>query len=86
MACWATCFSSGVGGGGGGYIGDRIQLINAFEKPVASKNGIADASVTALKAHHEQLKTTWSIKPVVEVAIPDTGLETFCERLVSHVG
>ena len=66
--------------------GQPIQLINAFEKPVASKNGIADASVTALKAHHEQLKTTWSIKPVVEVAIPDTGLETFCERLVSHVG
>lgn len=66
--------------------GQPIQLINAFEKPVASKNGIADASVAALKAHHEQLKATWGIKPVVEVAIPDTGLDTFCERLVAHVG
>ncbi len=66
--------------------GQPIQLINAFEKPVASKNGIADASIAALKAHHEQLKTTWGIKPVVEVAIPDAGLDTFCERLVAHVG
>lgn len=66
--------------------GQPLQLVNAFEKPVASKNGIADASTAALKAHHEQLKTTWGIKPVVEVAIPDTGLDAFCERLVAHVG
>jgi CRISPR system Cascade subunit CasC len=66
--------------------GQPLQLINAFEKPVASKNGIADASIAALKAHHEQLKTTWGIQPVEEVAIPDTGLDAFCERLVAHVG
>jgi CRISPR system Cascade subunit CasC len=66
--------------------GQPLQLINAFEKPVASKNGIADASIVALKAHHEQLKATWGIKPVVEVALPDTGLDAFCERLVAHVG
>ena len=66
--------------------GQPIQLINAFEKPVISKNGIADTSIAALKAHHEQLKTTWSIKPVVEVTIPDIGLDAFCKAIVAHVG
>ena len=65
--------------------GQPIQLINAFEEPVASKKGLAAASADALKAHHEQLKKTWGIKPTVEVAIPDIGLEAFCKELVAHV-
>lgn len=65
--------------------GQPLQLINAFEKPVVSKNGFADASIAALKAHHEQMKQIWGIKPVVEVAIPDVPLDTFCERLVAYV-
>ncbi|MCS6910940.1 MAG: type I-E CRISPR-associated protein Cas7/Cse4/CasC, partial [Anaerolineales bacterium] len=65
--------------------GQPLQLINAFEKPVVSKNGMAEPSIAALKAHHEQLKKTWGIKPVEEVAIPDVTLDTFCERLLAHV-
>jgi CRISPR system Cascade subunit CasC len=41
--------------------GQPLQLINAFEMPMNSKNGIAAKSVEALKAHHEQLKKTWNI-------------------------
>jgi CRISPR system Cascade subunit CasC len=66
--------------------GQPLQLINAFEKPVASRNGIADTSVMALKEHHKQLKTTWGIKPLLEMAIPDTNLDTFCKEIVAHVG
>jgi CRISPR system Cascade subunit CasC len=66
--------------------GQPLQLINAFEKPVVPKNGIADASIAALKAHHEQLKKTWGIKPVLEKSIPDIDLDTFCKELVAHVG
>ena len=51
--------------------GQPLQLINAFEKPVSSKNGLMDASIARLKAHHEQLKKTWGIKPTVEEAIPE---------------
>ena len=29
--------------------GQPLQLINAFEKPVSSKNGLMDASIAALK-------------------------------------
>lgn len=65
--------------------GQPIQLVNAFEKPVSSNNGLFDASVAALKAHHEQLKKTWGIKPTVEVAIPDIGLDEFCKEIAAHV-
>ena len=43
--------------------GQPLQLVNAFEKPVSSKNGLMDASIAALKEHHEHLKKTWGIKP-----------------------
>ena len=36
--------------------GQPLQLINAFEKPVSSRNGFMDASISALKEHHEQLE------------------------------
>lgn len=66
--------------------GQPLQLINAFEEPVPSKKGFAAASIAALKQHHEQLKTTWGIKPTVEIAIPDVDLDTFCKRIITHVG
>ena len=65
--------------------GQPLQLVNAFEKPVSSKNGIADSSITALKEHHEQLKKTWGIKPIVEKAIPEIDLNTFCTEILVHV-
>ena len=65
--------------------GQPLQLINAFEKPVFSKNGLMDASVTALKEHREQLEKTWGIKPVVAVAIPDKPIDQFCKEILSHV-
>jgi CRISPR system Cascade subunit CasC len=39
--------------------GQPLQMINAFETPVRSKNGLMVASIDALKEHHEQLKKTW---------------------------
>ncbi len=62
--------------------GQPLQLINAFETPVNSKNGIAKESEQRLKAHHEQLKKTWNIATRVEVAIPDVDLNTFCTRIL----
>ena len=66
--------------------GQPLQLINAFEKPVFSKNGLMDASISALKEHHEQLKKTWGIELKAEVAIPDKTLDEFCKEIVAHVG
>jgi CRISPR system Cascade subunit CasC len=69
--------------------GQPLQLINAFEKPVApqSKNdGLMDASIAALREHHEQLKKTWGIAPKLELVIPATNLDTFCREIIAHVG
>jgi hypothetical protein len=44
-----------------------------------------EASIAALKEHHTQLKETWSIKPSLEVAIPDKPLDQFCKEILSHV-
>jgi CRISPR system Cascade subunit CasC len=62
--------------------GQPLQLINAFETPIASRNGFGAPSVEALKAHHEQLKRTWNIATKAEAAIPDVDLSTFCARLL----
>jgi CRISPR system Cascade subunit CasC len=65
--------------------GQPLQLVNAFEKPVSSKNGLMDASIAVLKGHHEKLKEIWGIKPNVEVAIPDRPLDQFCAEILHHV-
>src|SRR5439155_3971271 len=65
--------------------GQPLQLVNAFEKPVASKNGLMDSSIAALKEHHEQIKKTWGIKSVLERTIPDINLDMFCTEIVAHV-
>lgn len=65
--------------------GQPLQMVNAFEAAVRPKNGLMDASIAALKEHHERLKKTWGIKPAVEIAIPDRPLDEFCAEILSHV-
>ena len=65
--------------------GQPLQLVNAFENPVRSNKGIMDASIVALKEHHKQLKETWSIKPALEIAIPDKPMDEFCREVLAHV-
>jgi CRISPR system Cascade subunit CasC len=64
--------------------GQPIQLVNAFETPAKSKDGLVTTSIERMKQHHEDLKKTWGIQ-TVEVSIPDTTLDKFCEQLVDHV-
>ena len=65
--------------------GQPVQLINAFEKPVSSKNGLMEKSIEELKGHHNVLKKTWGIKPTLETAIPEADLDTFCKEILRHV-
>ncbi|MEB2363303.1 MAG: type I-E CRISPR-associated protein Cas7/Cse4/CasC [Bryobacterales bacterium] len=65
--------------------GQPLQLINAFEKPVSSKNGLMEASRVKLEQHHKDLMKTWGIKPNLEVAIPDEPLGEFCAKILAHV-
>ena len=65
--------------------GQPIQLVNAFEKPACSKDGLTAKSVELLKAHHADLKKTWGIKTTAECAMPEKSLEEFCKELLAHV-
>jgi len=65
--------------------GQPIQLVNAFEKPARSKDGLVDTSVELLKRHHEELKKTWHIETTAEVEIPKESLDTFCKEILAHV-
>ncbi|MBM3838525.1 MAG: type I-E CRISPR-associated protein Cas7/Cse4/CasC [Verrucomicrobia bacterium] len=65
--------------------GQPLQLVNAFEQPVWSKNGLLDESTKRLNAHHEQLKKIWDIACDEEVILPDTSLNEFVQRLTRHV-
>ncbi len=65
--------------------GQPMQLVNAFEKPVWSKQGLIEKSIEELKNHHAAMKKTWNIETTTEVAIPDVDLKTFCEKLTAHV-
>lgn len=67
--------------------GQPLQLVNAFESSVKPKGaGLLQESIDALKAHHEQLKKTWNIQTLKEVAIPAMDLNTFCQEIIDYVG
>jgi CRISPR system Cascade subunit CasC len=65
--------------------GQPLQLVNAFEHPItSSRNGLMEPSIMALKEHHDSLKKTWGIQPVVETNIPGKTLEEFCKEILSR--
>lgn len=71
-----------------GLVKDRgqpVQLINAFEKPVFSRDGMMKASIEHLKTHHETLKYTWGLTTQLEVELPEKNLTTFCSEILNHV-
>lgn len=65
--------------------GQPVQLVNAFEQPVAARNGLLAASRKALEEHHAALKSTWGLKVDTEIALPDSNLDAFCAALTRHV-
>lgn len=65
--------------------GHPLQLVNAFENPVRSRQGYAVESVKRLKDQYTKLKDTWGIDAVLETAIPDVNLPTFLNSVVNHV-
>ena len=62
-----------------------VQLVNAFEQPVAARNGLLATSRKALEEHHASLKATWGLKVDTEIALPDANLDAFCAALTRHV-
>jgi CRISPR system Cascade subunit CasC len=64
--------------------GHPIQLINAFEEPIQSKNGIVKKSIEALKKEYETLKDTWGLDGV-EIHMPEKKLSELLAEVEKHV-
>jgi CRISPR system Cascade subunit CasC len=65
--------------------GHPIQLVNAFENPIRSTQGYGAKAVEQLKAEYAKLKEAWGIEAVFEKAVPEVGLNTLLDELVTHV-
>jgi CRISPR system Cascade subunit CasC len=66
--------------------GQPLQLINAFEAGIKTQgSGLAEASLEAMKEHHEKLRATWSIQTSRELWIPGTSLDEFIGGLTDGI-
>ncbi len=65
--------------------GQPVQLVNAFQNPVNLRAGLMEASIEAMKSHHDRLKETWGIVCTEEVLLPEVNLNAFCRALTQHV-
>lgn len=59
-----------------------IQLVNAFEKPVPSRNGYMEASVAALKAEWENISQKWGLAADCAVELPEVSETEFIKKLL----
>jgi len=65
--------------------GQPIQLINAFEAPIAANGeGYSNASIAAMKAELERMKKLWDVETAEEIWLSETGLKDLVHRLSSH--
>ena len=65
--------------------GHPVQLVNAFEEPVFSKNGIIKRSIELLDKEYESLKNTWGLEAVSEIKMPEKSIKQLLEEVEKHV-
>ncbi len=65
--------------------GHPIQLVNAFEEPVFSKNGIIKKSIELLEKEYESLKNTWGLDSVAEIKMPEKKLSELLAEVAKYV-
>lgn len=64
--------------------GSPLQVINAFEKAVKSKDGYLTPSIESLENHWDEMCSFFDIKPTIELTIPmkGTSLESILNEVV----
>ncbi|MDP1562485.1 MAG: type I-E CRISPR-associated protein Cas7/Cse4/CasC [Pirellulaceae bacterium] len=65
--------------------GHPIQLVNAFESPVTSRNGYLSESISRLNAEYQRICETWGIEAVCATNIPAKKVSDFLAELVQYV-
>jgi len=65
--------------------GHPVQLVNAFEEPVISKNGIVNKSIDKLKNEYNSMKDKWALAAVAEIEMPEKGIVELLAEVEKHV-
>lgn len=65
--------------------GHPVQLANAFEKPVWTKGGLMEESVSRLEQEYALLKKVWGLEAALECRMPDLSLASMLEEVEQHV-
>jgi CRISPR system Cascade subunit CasC len=65
--------------------GHPVQLVNAFEEPVWTRGGLAEASRKKLEEEYARLTATWDIAAVAECRMPDMPLGQLLDEVARHV-
>ena len=65
--------------------GHPVQLVNAFEKPVWSRDGMLAKSIECVEQEYARLKEIWGLPAVLECRMPESSLSSMLEEVVQHV-
>ena len=65
--------------------GHPVQLVNAFEKPVWTRGGLMEESVSQLEREYTHLKETWGLEATLECRMPELSLSVLLQEVEQHV-
>ena len=65
--------------------GHSVQLVNAFEKPVWTRGGLMEESVSQLEREYAHLKETWGLEAALECRMPELSLSALLQEVEQHV-
>ena len=65
--------------------GHPLQLVNAFEEPVWTKGGLAEASRGKLEEEYARLKKTWGFTAACECRMPEMPLAQLLDEVTQYV-
>lgn len=65
--------------------GHPVQLVNAFEKPVWTRGGLMEESVSQLEREYAHLKETWGLEAALECRMPELSLSVLLQEVEQHV-
>lgn len=65
--------------------GHPLQLVNAFEMPVRSSNGVTLPSVEAIRKEYAKMKEVWGVSSTTEAEMPNLNLNAFIEALIHGI-
>ena len=65
--------------------GHPVQLVNAFEEPIFSKNGIAKKAIEELEKEYINLKEKWEVSAKTEIRLPEKKMSELLTEVEKYV-